>query len=137
MKLHAYTDGAARGNPGESASGYRILDSSRRLLCEAAFYNGKCTNNAAEYAGIIAAMKKALQLGCDDLVLSSDSRLVINQIAGSYKVKSSNLKAFNREAKALLGRFKKHELLNVPRENKEVKLVDGKLNEFLDEKQGT
>jgi len=51
-------------------------------------------------------------------------------------VKSSNLKCFNREAKALLSKFKKYELLNVPRENKEVTLVDERLNQFLDEKQG-
>ncbi|VVB77051.1 Ribonuclease HI [uncultured archaeon] len=134
MKVYAYADGASRGNPGLSASGYWLLDESHRLIFKRAFYNGKCTNNVAEYMAVIEALRKALELlGPDaEVVLVSDSRLVISQIAGKYKVRSPNLKALNEDAKVLLGRFRSHRLLNVRRENEYVSKVDADLNELLD-----
>ncbi len=132
MKLHAYTDGAARGNPGKGASGYLIADAQHKVLAHHAFANGTCTNNVAEYKAIIAALKKALEMGCDRIVLSSDSRLAINQLSGNYKVKDRVLKQLSREAMGLLARFGKYELLNVPRENRYVSAVDKELNELLD-----
>jgi ribonuclease HI len=132
MKLFAYTDGASRGNPGRGASGYLILDASHKALAHNAFADGVCTNNVAEYKAIIAALRKALNLGCDHIVLSSDSKLAINQLSGNYKVKDKTLKQLNSEAKTLLARFAKRELLNVPRENRHVSEVDRELNELLD-----
>ncbi len=134
MKLYVYTDGASRGNPGESASGYMIMDTWHTPLYRHVFYNGRCTNNVAEYKAIISALKKALGMGKDgvELVLASDSRLVINQLAGKYKVKDRELKKLNAAARSLLKKFQKYELLNVPRENKHVASVDAELNSFLD-----
>ncbi len=138
MKVYAYTDGAARGNPGESASGYHLLDGAHRLLERRAFYNGICTNNVAEYRAVVAALKKALELfGAEtDIVVVSDSNLVINQLSGRYKIRSQNLKALNKEAGDLLSRFKGHRLLNVRREDEYVSRVDGELNALLDKKEG-
>jgi ribonuclease HI len=134
MKVYIYTDGASRGNPGESASGYLILDASHSLICERVFYNGVCTNNVAEYSAIIAALKKALSIGSEEIVLHSDSQLVVNQLSGGYKVRNKGLRSLNSDAKALLKKFKSYELLNVPRENREISAVDKKLNSFLDRK---
>jgi ribonuclease HI len=134
MKTYVYTDGASRGNPGESASGYMILDASRSLICERVFYNGLCTNNVAEYGAVIAALRKALSIGSEEITLHSDSQLVVNQLSGAYKVKNRGLRSLNAEAKALLSKFKSYELLNVPRENREISAVDKKLNAFLDRK---
>ncbi len=136
MKLFVYTDGASRGNPGESASGYLILDTWRSPIYKHVFYNGKCTNNVAEYKAIVAALKKAagMHAGEIDLVLTSDSKLVINQLAGNYKIKSKELKLLNNEAAILLAKFHSYELLNVPRENRYISEVDGELNAFLDRK---
>ncbi len=114
------------------------MDDSHKLLERRAFYNGICTNNVAEYKGVVAALKKALELfgNGTDIVLVSDSRLVINQLSGAYKIKSPNLKALNQEARELLSRFRSHRLLNVRRENEHVSRVDGELNELLDGKTG-
>jgi ribonuclease HI len=130
--LYIYTDGASRGNPGESASGYRFLDSSRRLLRQHVLYNGVCTNNVAEYSAIIAALKDAIKMGNKEIILHSDSKLVVNQLCGSYKIKDAKMKKLNDEAVALLAGFDKWELLCVPRENREVGAVDKALNVFLD-----
>lgn len=132
MKVLAYTDGASRGNPGKGASGYLITDPSHKPLAHQAFANGVCTNNVAEYKAIIAALKKALSMGCGHVVLSSDSKLAINQLSGAYKVKDKALKQLNSEAKGLLTKFETYELLNVPRENRYVSAVDKELNELLD-----
>jgi ribonuclease HI len=132
MKLYIYTDGASRGNPGESASGYRLFDPSKKIVHQHVFYNGICTNNVAEYEAIIAALKEALERDCDEIVLHSDSKLVINQISGAYKIKDRKLKELNSKARALLSGFEKHTLLNVPRSNREVSAVDKELNIFLD-----
>ena len=136
MTLYIYTDGASRGNPGESASGYRILDYKDNLLTRRVFYNGVCTNNVAEYKAIIAALKKALRMVNEGeaMVLHSDSELVINQLSGNYKIKDSKLKPLNREVMLLLKKFSKYELLSVRRENRHISQVDSELNEFLDEK---
>ena len=134
MKIYVYTDGASRGNPGISASGYCILDENHKQICLNAFSNGVCTNNAAEYSAVIAALKKVLELFGEgvEVVLASDSSVVINQLTGSYKTKSTNLKKFNDEASKLVRGFRVHRLLNVRRENKYVSLVDRELNLFLD-----
>ncbi len=134
MKLYVYTDGASRGNPGESASGYLILDQTRKLLQKHVFYNGVCTNNVAEYNAVIVALKKSLGIGGSEVTLVSDSKLVINQLAGNYKTKDRRLRALNTAARKLLDAFKKRELLNVPRENRYISMVDMELNRFLDDK---
>ena len=136
MKVYAYTDGASRGNPGRSASGYDLMDSAHKLVFRHAFYNGICTNNVAEYTAVIAALKKALELfGKEsDVILVSDSSLVINQLSGRYKVKSQNIKALNKEAGELLGRFGSYKLLSVRRGNEHISRVDAELNALLDGK---
>jgi len=136
MKLYVYTDGASRGNPGESASGYLIFDAWHSLFEKEVFYNGVCTNNVAEYKAIIAALKRALKEHgvAVELVLHSDSQLVVNQLAGNYRIRDTKLQPLNREAKPLLKKFKSYELLSVRRENRYVSMVDKELNAFLDEK---
>jgi ribonuclease HI len=137
MTLYVYTDGASRGNPGMSASGYLILDYKDRELAKRVFYNGVCTNNAAEYRAIIAALKKAVAMASEgeELVLHSDSELVVNQLSGNYRVKDPELKKLNLEARKLLKKFGRYQLLAVRRENKHIGVVDRALNAFLDEKE--
>ena len=95
MDIYIYTDGASRGNPGKSASGYLILDSSNKPLLKEVFYNGRKTNNFAEYMAIIAALEKVAKLyGYENnITLTSDSEVAVKQINGLYKVKEKHLKA--------------------------------------------
>lgn len=134
MRVYAYTDGASRGNPGRSASGYDLMDSAHKLVFRHAFLNGICTNNVAEYNAVIAALRKALELfgGDIEIVLVSDSSLVINQLSGRYKVKSQSMRELNAEARGLLRRFRSSRLLSVGRENAHISRVDAELNALLD-----
>ncbi len=134
MLLRIYTDGAARGNPGKSASGYSISDEHGKLIYKNTEYNGIATNNVAEYNAVINALRKVIdRLGEDnEIELFSDSKLIINQLNGNYRVKDSKLKELNSEAMVLLGKFKSYSLKNVPRENPGIVAVDKELNIFLD-----
>ena len=134
MDLYIYTDGASRGNPGKSASGYIILDSSNKPLLKEVFYNGRKTNNFAEYMAIIAALEKVAKLyGYENNVtLTSDSEVAVKQINGLYKVKEKHLKELNKRVIELASKFKSCKFQNAKRENKFIAMVDRELNRFLD-----
>ncbi|MEM3839164.1 MAG: ribonuclease HI family protein [Candidatus Micrarchaeaceae archaeon] len=134
MLIYLYTDGAARGNPGKSASGYEIYDEKMNLMAKESLYNGIMTNNQAEYTAVIMALEKvSRELGLEnELHIYSDSQLMIRQLKGEYKVKDTELKALHSKALKLLRGFKSFTLYNVPRENSHISNVDASLNELLD-----
>jgi len=131
MKLEIYTDGASRGNPGPGAIAFVIKDKKGRILKEHREFIGRCTNNIAEYRALISALKEAGKFG-DEVVCISDSRLVINQLRGEYKVKKRHLKELFGKVKALEKGFRKVEYENVRRTNPEIRKVDRMVNEVLD-----
>ncbi|MFP3215272.1 MAG: ribonuclease HI family protein [Candidatus Micrarchaeota archaeon] len=135
MDIYIYTDGASRGNPGKSASGYLILDSSNKPLLKEVFYNGRKTNNFAEYMAIIAALEKVAKLyGYENnITLTSDSEVAVKQINGLYKVKEKHLKELNKRVIELARKFKSCKFQNAKRENRYIAMVDRELNRFLDE----
>lgn len=134
-KITIYTDGAARGNPGPSASGYMIYRN-KRVIGKQFVYNGEATNNYAEYMAIILALEwcadnmKDMQQA--SMRLYSDSELVIRQINGNYKVKSKKLMDMNRAVKSLAPKFKELIFDCVSRENSGISMVDRQLNVLLD-----
>lgn len=132
--MNIYTDGASRSNPGKSASGYELLDAEHSILLRKSFYNGIKTNNEAEYLAIIAALIAASEnYGYDiDIDLYSDSRLVVSQINGEFKVRNPGLKRLHEEAAGLAKKFRICRLHNVPRENEYISRVDAELNRLLD-----
>ena len=134
-----YTDGAARGNPGESASGFAVYDGSGRLRKSHSAYNGTNTNNYAEYRAVILALqwcKNNLKSPRSaDIELYSDSQLVVRQLTGMYKVKAPAMAEMNRAVVVLAGIFRSVRFHNVPREHEGIRYVDARLNELLDRKE--
>lgn len=104
MKLIIYTDGASRGNPGRASYGFTISDGSGKLLYEEGKYIGIATNNVAEYTAVLEALKyvkknygeKQLEIG-----LFADSKLVVEQLSGRYKMKSPHLRLIFDEIRIL------------------------------------
>ena len=92
MTILAYTDGASRGNPGESGVGIVLKDEHGKMIASHFGYIGKATNNIAEYTALTACLKLVQGIECSNLVVHSDSELMVRQLNGQYKVKDRGLK---------------------------------------------
>ena len=112
-----HTDGAARGNPGPAGIGAVLTDAEGRVLAEHAEGIGPATNNVAEYRAAIAGLRLAEDQGASKVLLRADSRLLIEQLAGRFRVKNPTLQRLHEEARALMKGFERVDLEHVPREN--------------------
>ncbi len=120
MRLVIHADGVSRGNPGLAAIGATIKDERGNLMAAISQRIGRTTNNQAEYRALIAALKKALELGATEAGIYLDSELVVKQVVGSYRVKNEALKPRHAEVRRLLGRLRTFQIRHVPRSrNKE------------------
>jgi ribonuclease HI len=120
MKATLKFDGGARPtNPGHAGFGVMIHLQDGQFTKTEFFsrYIGIFTNNEAEYAGLIAGLKYALELGVREIEVISDSKLVINQVKGNWKCKEPRLKVFVKEARALLDSFERVKIRWMRREN--------------------
>ena len=99
-----FCDGASRSNPGEAAIGVSIQENDDEIhtISEAI---GIASNNVAEYKSLIFALEYSLEKNYLNLEIFLDSKLVVEQINGNYKVKSNNLKKLNSHALNLINKF--------------------------------
>ncbi|MFJ9430028.1 bifunctional RNase H/acid phosphatase [Streptomyces sp. NPDC101490] len=93
-------DGGSRGNPGPAGYGAVVLDpATGETLAETAEHIGVATNNVAEYKGLIAGLKAARDLFPDaDVHVRMDSKLVVEQMSGRWKIKHPDMKPLAAEA---------------------------------------
>ncbi|MBN3038892.1 MAG: ribonuclease HI family protein [Candidatus Omnitrophica bacterium] len=133
-KAFIYVDGAARGNPGDAGIGIVIKDKENKPMAQLYKYIGQATNNIAEYTALIYATQQALILGLKDLVIHSDSELLIKQLNGEYRVKNANLKPFYEQFLHLKTGFDNIEAKQIAREdNKEAdKLANQAIDSRID-----
>jgi ribonuclease HI len=129
--LRVFTDGAARGNPGPAAVGVVIEDDKGMRLRGLHRYLGKATNNEAEYHALIEGLKAAAEWKPDRLELYLDSKLVVEQVNGSYRVRKPELQPLYQRAKELLGGFDEVVVSHVEREKN--RGADALANMALDE----
>lgn len=132
-ELKIYTDGASRGNPGDAAWGYVILDKQENSVASQSGYIGPSTNNQAEYFAVIRALQRARELTRGRIRLYSDSQLLVNQVTGSWKVKDDELRRLYRRVKSLVDQFKEVNFTHLPRENTHIGEADSLCNHRLDE----
>lgn len=99
-------DGGSRGNPGPAGYGAVVLDpATGETLAERAEYIGVATNNVAEYKGLIAGLKAARDLASDaEVLVRMDSKLVVEQMSGRWKIKHPDMKPLAAEAATILPR---------------------------------
>ncbi|HXX65038.1 MAG TPA: ribonuclease HI family protein [Bacteroidota bacterium] len=102
MTFHAFTDGASRGNPGDAGIGILVQDEQGNALLSMHGYIGVCTNNVAEYTALETLLEGAKEFTCSELVIHSDSELMVRQLGGRYKVRDRALKAHHARAQSLL-----------------------------------
>ena len=132
MKVILYTDGAARGNPGPAGAGAYLCDEQAEMLAEVAVYLGETTNNVAEYQALLHGLRKALDLGADEIAIAADCQLMVRQILGQYRVKHPGLIPLYREALGLLKKFRKYSIKHIDRE--ENYEADRLANQAVDQK---
>ncbi|HEY7282715.1 MAG TPA: ribonuclease HI family protein [Actinomycetota bacterium] len=116
MRVNLSTDGAARGNPGPAGIGAVVTDDAGTVLARVAEGIGVATNNVAEYRAAIEGLRAAADLGADEVVLKADSRLLIEQLRGKFRVKNPTLQVLHAEARQQMGRFQRVRLVHVARE---------------------
>ena len=125
-----YFDGASKGNPGNSGFGGVILDEEgKEVLQYAEFLSNKGTNNEAEYMGCLYGIQCALDKKIENLQIFGDSKLVVQQVTGKWKVKSENLQKYHEEIIKLIPKFKNISFHHV--ERKYNKIADGLANEGI------
>ncbi|MGW5470180.1 bifunctional RNase H/acid phosphatase [Streptomyces chartreusis] len=93
-------DGGSRGNPGPAGYGSVVIDAATgQTLAETAEYIGVATNNVAEYRGLVAGLRAAHELDPTATVhVRMDSKLVIEQMSGRWKIKHPDMKPLAFEA---------------------------------------
>ncbi|MET9557077.1 bifunctional RNase H/acid phosphatase [Streptomyces sp. NPDC006645] len=103
-KFVVEADGGSRGNPGPAGYGAVVIDAvTGETLAEAAEYIGVATNNVAEYKGLIAGLKAAKALDpAADVHVRMDSKLVVEQMSGRWKIKHPDMKPLAAEAARVL-----------------------------------
>lgn len=128
-------DGGSRGNPGPAGYGALVRDvATGTVLVERWAGIGTATNNVAEYSGLIAGLSAALSLGEPvDVEVRMDSKLVVEQMSGRWKIKHPDLTALAGEATALARQLARVSFTWIPRESN--RDADRLANRAMDEQQ--
>jgi ribonuclease HI len=130
VKARLHTDGGSRGNPGPAAYGFVLETEDGTVLAAEGAVIGIATNNVAEYSGLIAGLRRAVELAVPEVEVVSDSELMVKQLRGEYRVKNEALRELFAEATRLARQLSRVEYRHVRRAHNE--LADRLVNEALD-----
>lgn len=132
MKLIIYADGGSRGNPGIAGSGTVVYAADgTTVLREIVYVVGKkASNNVAEYHGLLRGLEAAVELGADEIDFFMDSRLVVEQMNGRWKIKHPDMKELGLTGRKLMNQLGSVNLSWVRREDN--KVADALSNEAMD-----
>jgi ribonuclease HI len=105
--ISVFTDGGARGNPGPAAAAFIVKDEQGKIIFSAGKKIGRATNNVAEYTAVIEALKwlaanlAKVRPHQQPINFFVDSKLIVSQLNGLFKVKNSNLRKLIIEIRKL------------------------------------
>jgi len=128
-----YSDGGSRGNPGPSAAGYVIINSSNEVVAQGGEFLGFTNSAMAEYHGVRIAMERAKEMGIRHIAFRIDSMMVVNQMKGYYRIKNRELWPIHEHIRHLMKSFDHVTFSHVLREFNQ--LADGMVNKTLDEQE--
>jgi ribonuclease HI len=132
-KVMVYTDGGSRGNPGPSAIGILIYTQDGKLLNNHREYIGITTNNQAEYAAVLKGLELSAQFTRSEVYCHSDSKLMVSQLSGTFRVKNSGLQEALSKVKEAEKAFAAVAYVHLPRTDSRIRLADNLVNRALDE----
>jgi ribonuclease H / adenosylcobalamin/alpha-ribazole phosphatase len=131
VKVVVEADGGSRGNPGPAGYGLVVWTADRStVLAESKQAIGHASNNVAEYRGLIAGLEEAAKLKATEVAVAMDSKLVVEQMSGRWKVKHPDLADLNARARTLATRFERVSYTWIPRA--ENSYADRLANEAMD-----
>ena len=134
MRVVVEADGGSRGNPGPAGYGAVVLDPSGEVLAERSAGIGVTTNNVAEYQGLIAGLRAAAEVGASEVDVRMDSKLVVEQMSGRWKVKHPSMQPLVAQARELARAFERVGYEWIPRERNQ--RADRLANLAMDEQAG-
>ncbi|MFE9743303.1 bifunctional RNase H/acid phosphatase [Saccharothrix saharensis] len=134
MRVVVEADGGSRGNPGPAGYGAVVLDGSGEVLAERSAGIGVATNNVAEYQGLIAGLRAAAELGASAVDVRMDSKLVVEQMSGRWKVKHPSMQPLVAQAREVATAFDRVTYAWIPRERNQ--RADRLANLAMDEQAG-
>jgi ribonuclease H / adenosylcobalamin/alpha-ribazole phosphatase len=116
VKVVVEADGGSRGNPGPAGYGSVVWSADRAaVLAESKEAIGRATNNVAEYRGLVAGLTEAASLGAAEVDVFMDSKLVVEQMSGRWKVKHPDLAPLHQQARSIAARFDRITYTWIPR----------------------
>ncbi|MDH5020129.1 ribonuclease HI [Halobacterium rubrum] len=130
-RVHAYFDGASRGNPGPASVGWVLVSGDGGIVAENGETIGRATNNQAEYEALLAVLEAAGDFGFDEIEIRGDSQLVEKQVKGAWDTNDPELREKRVRVRELLERFEDWSITHVPREVND--RADELANEALDD----
>jgi ribonuclease H / adenosylcobalamin/alpha-ribazole phosphatase len=117
VKVLVEADGGSRGNPGPAGYGAVVWSAAHdAVLAERKEAIGTATNNVAEYRGLIAGLEAAADVGATEVAVSMDSKLVIEQMTGRWRVKHPDMIPLQERARALAAAFDRIDYAWIPRD---------------------
>ena len=130
--LELFVDGGSRGNPGVSGGGYILFQNGKEVIRGYENFGFK-TNNQAEYLALRTALRTIYaKLPDAKIHCFMDSKLVVEQLNGNYKVKNKNMKPLFIEVTSIIEYFKDFKIDHIRREQN--KIADSLANKAMDEK---
>jgi probable phosphoglycerate mutase len=131
-RLVVEADGGSRGNPGPAGYGAVVRDADTgEVLAERAASLGRTTNNVAEYNGLLAGLRAAAELDPAAVEVRMDSKLVVEQMSGRWRVKHPDLQPLHAQGRALAAALPAVTFGWIPRERNTY--ADRLANEAMDE----
>jgi len=108
-----------------------LIDADGHVVAELTKHLGTATNNVAEYSALIVGLEEAKRRGFDEIEVRMDSKLVVEQMNGRWKIKHPNRKPLAIRAGELWAAFPRRSISHVPRE--ENLIADALSNRAIDE----
>ena len=126
-------DGGSRGNPGPAAIAAVASDGKGQILAQRSELIGEATNNVAEYRALLLGIELAKELRADESEFVADSKLIVEQVRGNWKVKQDHLRPLHTKVRDALRGLESWSIRHVKRD--ENTRADELLNEALDSRQ--
>ncbi len=123
-EVDIFIDGAAKGNPGPAGAGVymtMVKDKNQpyqkpNTILKKSYNLGRQTNNVAEYMALLQAVRLARKLDVKKIHIYSDSQLVVNQMKGTFQVKSISIQKIKNIIDRYLDSFETYDLTYIPRD---------------------